>query len=250
MKLQSVVTTHKIIGMVVTVFVVVLSVTGIVLMHTDDLSLSESYVKNQVLLTLYNISPDSDPISYEVNGKFLTQIDDRLYFNVSPVAAHIDSLIGSIYIDDIYVVGFTSSVMLVTANGELIETLGQLHGVPAGMSAIGSRNNNIIVNVNGELKSTDINMATWLSTTTDAVDWSEQSQLPREQMDSIMNAYIGEGLPLERVILDIHSGRIIGTTGVILVDIAVILFLVLSISGWLAWYKKKQLQKLIDSENE
>ena len=48
-------------------------------------------------------------------------------------------------------------------------------------------------------------------------------------------AYRGTGLTLERVLLDIHAGRIPGATGVFLVDAAALLFLVLAISGLWLW---------------
>jgi len=49
--------------------------------------------------------------------------------------------------------------------------------------------------------------------------------------------YRGKGLPGERVILDIHSGRILGYVGVLLVDFMAILFLLLAMSGIWMWYK-------------
>ncbi len=248
MKLNAIVSAHKIIGMVATIFIVLLSVTGILLMHTEDLDLAESYIESESVLAIYDIAPDTDPVTYQVNKNYITQLDDRIYFNELQSARHEDKLIGGIYIEGIYLAGFTSSIMLLTDEGEVIETLDQLHGVPAKISAIGKSNNSIIVNADGFMKRTDINMTTWTDTLQTGVSWSEQAQLSDDALDSILKSYIGEGLPLERVILDVHSGRILGTVGVIIVDLAVVLFLVLSISGWMAWYKKRELQKLIDEE--
>jgi uncharacterized iron-regulated membrane protein len=46
-----------------------------------------------------------------------------------------------------------------------------------------------------------------------------------------MQTYRRGGLPLERVILDLHSGRIVGDWGVYVVDGAALLFLALVITG-------------------
>ena len=54
-----------------------------------------------------------------------------------------------------------------------------------------------------------------------------------------MQAYRGSGLSLERVILDLHSGRIVGQWGVYVVDGAALLFLALVITGLWMWMKQE-----------
>jgi len=55
--------------------------------------------------------------------------------------------------------------------------------------------------------------------------------------EQLLRLYRGKGLPLERVIIDIHSGRILGQAGVLLVDFMALLFLSLAMSGVWMWYK-------------
>ena len=55
----------------------------------------------------------------------------------------------------------------------------------------------------------------------------------------ITNWRRGSGLPVERVLLDLHSGRIFGKPGVYVVDAAAILFLVLAASGVWLWGKRR-----------
>jgi uncharacterized iron-regulated membrane protein len=41
------------------------------------------------------------------------------------------------------------------------------------------------------------------------------------------------------VLLDLHSGRIVGGWGIYLVDIIALLFIIIAITGiWMWWYKK------------
>jgi hypothetical protein len=61
--------------------------------------------------------------------------------------------------------------------------------------------------------------------------------MPKDLHDKLMILYRGKGLPLERVILDIHSGRILGQAGVLLIDFMAILFLLLAMSGVWMWVK-------------
>jgi len=63
--------------------------------------------------------------------------------------------------------------------------------------------------------------------------------LPPELEEKLMQAYRGSGLSLERVILDLHSGRIVGQWGVYVVDGAALLFLALVITGLWMWMKQR-----------
>ncbi len=50
-----------------------------------------------------------------------------------------------------------------------------------------------------------------------------------------MQLYRGNGLPLERIILDLHSGRMFGTFGEYVMDIVALLFIFLALSGGWMW---------------
>jgi uncharacterized iron-regulated membrane protein len=55
----------------------------------------------------------------------------------------------------------------------------------------------------------------------------------------LRSAWRGTGLSLERVLLDLHSGRILGEAGVWLVDAAALLFLLLAGSGVWLWGRRR-----------
>lgn len=250
MKLQSLLSGHKVVGMVATFFIIILSLTGILLLHTQDLELGDTYIENRSLLAMYDIEPENDPVTYFANGNYFTQIDHHLYMNGVELDLISDNLIGVVFLKDFFIIGLESSLILETAEGELVEILDQAHGIPEDISSIGIHNDNIVINANDTLLSSNLDLVKWQSQSPGEINWSEKARLPDQMMDTLMRLYLGEGLPLERVIQDVHSGRIFGTVGVVIVDLAVILFLALSITGWLAWYKRRELQKLIDSEDE
>jgi uncharacterized iron-regulated membrane protein len=55
----------------------------------------------------------------------------------------------------------------------------------------------------------------------------------------LQRSYRGIGLSAERVMLDLHSGRILGRAGVYLVDAAAIVFLLLAVSGTWLWARRQ-----------
>ncbi|MCK4834867.1 MAG: hypothetical protein KAT12_08810, partial [Gammaproteobacteria bacterium] len=58
---------HRRIGLLALVLIVILSITGIMLNHTERLALDKSYVNNSLLLNWYGIEPEDEPVSFQVN---------------------------------------------------------------------------------------------------------------------------------------------------------------------------------------
>jgi len=77
------------------------------------------------------------------------------------------------------------------------------------------------------------------------VTWDESNHaLPESLAQSIRKTYQGEGVDLERVILDLHSGRIVGKIGVVFMDAVAIGMLLLVASGsFLLWLRRKAANK-------
>jgi hypothetical protein len=55
--------------------------------------------------------------------------------------------------------------------------------------------------------------------------------------------YRGRGLSVERVIADLHSGRVIGIVGPFVMDVVAVLLIVLSLSGLLLWLRPRGSQR-------
>ena len=73
------------------------------------------------------------------------------------------------------------------------------------------------------------------------VIWAEKSALPETLRASIAQDYQGEGITLERLVLDVHSGRIAGLVGVYVMDAVAIGMLLLVMSGAaLGWLRRRK----------
>ena len=63
-------------------------------------------------------------------------------------------------------------------------------------------------------------------------------------MQVLLESFRGRGLTLERVMLDLHSGRIFGDFGIYIMDAAAVALLWLSGSGlWVWWSRRMKLHK-------
>lgn len=229
---------HRKTGITAAFFVMLLVITGILLNHTDKLNLQNIFVQNETLLGWYHIQPKGQIKGFQSGQHWFTQIDGRVYFDQMELANHIEGLYGVVSGNDGFVIALDGSLLILTQSGEIVERLSGSEGVPAGIKSIGlsSRGNIVIKAAHGDYIA-DLDASEWQEQEGLLVNWSVPGEIPEKLSEQLLTIYRGKGLPFERVILDIHSGRILGQAGVLLVDFMAVLFLLLAMSGVWMWLK-------------
>lgn len=238
---------HRRMGLTAAFFALLLSLTGLPLNHTEDLKLDSNYIKSGWLLDWYGIKAPKNPLSFEAGGHWISQLGERFYFDGRELAGREadedDNLIGAVQLGDNIVVAVEGHVMLFSVSGELIETLGGAEGVPAGMRAIGIDQDKLVVRASHGDYLTDSDLLRWEESEKDEVhtkvnaQWAQPAPLPANLYARLTDAYRGSGLSVERVMLDLHSGRILGTAGVLLMDLMAILIALLAVTGVWTWIR-------------
>lgn len=242
--LRSLFVWHRYLGLTAALFVIVLALTGLLLNHTGELALDARHVRSPALLDWYGITAPEKMSGYALDHVSITEVGNRIYWNTTLIPQATPPLIGAVQLADLIVVGIQGQLLLFTPDGDLIERMGGAAGVPAGMHALG-------VTAAGELAiqaahgfyRTDENLLEWHESAELEADWATPSSPAPSLKVALRQAYRGTGLPLERVLLDLHSGRILGAWGVYLMDGAALLFLVLAISGVWLWSRRRASQK-------
>jgi len=231
---------HRRIGIVAALFVIMLVVTGIMLNHTGSLGLDKSYVKNNLLLDFYDINPAAAPFGFRVADHWISQVGERIYFDGRELSDNVEQLIGAVNLEDDIIIGFDGRLLLLAGDGQVIERLTGTQGVPAGMRAIGKTTDGqlVIRGAHGDYQ-VDLDSLDWHEEEFIHASWTEHESLPAGLQGELLQQYRGTGLPLERVMLDLHSGRIAGNWGVYVVDAAAILFFILALSGVWMWYQRQ-----------
>ncbi len=231
---------HRRIGIVIMVFISLLAITGILLNHTDKIGLHEHYVKNKWLLDWYDIGPKQPSTSFSVDGVWVTRIGDRIYFNEKELLQKSESLLGALKSKGIFIVALKQKLLLLTEQGELIEKLSDSEGVPAGMKSIGlDPESRLTIEAAHGYYLADVDSLEWEEYDDIDAQWSIAVDPPEELHKQLLELYRGKGLNLERIILDLHSGRILGDVGVYLVDVVAIMFILLSLTGGWMWLSRK-----------
>jgi uncharacterized iron-regulated membrane protein len=231
---------HRYFGLTTALFVVVLSATGLALNHTEWLQLDARHVQSEPLLDWYGIKAPDTIVSYRAGTHAISQLGNDIYRDLQPVPTAEGSLAGAVAFADLIVAGLEEGLLLFTAGGELIEQLGPAAGVPAGIQAVGTdaAGKLVIKTAQGNYQ-TDENFIAWAVATESDITWAVPSPPEQELARALRDAWRGSGLSLERVLLDVHSGRILGEAGVWLVDAAALLFLLLAGSGLWLWGRRR-----------
>lgn len=235
-------TWHRTIGLIASVFLLALTVTGLALMQTDQFNLDSRFVASEGMLDWYGVRPAPPPLSFSFKNHWLTQLGERLYFDAREVTRIDGQLIGVVPLDGEILLATTSAMMIVTAGGELAERLDGLNEhatefVQLGLNTTGQ----VVLRSSDGLASFDANTGELATIGNDVpVRWSLEATLPGELSAVLARDYRGQGLSIERVLLDLHTGRLFGTVGVLLVNTASILLLVLIISGFVLWLGRKR----------
>ncbi|HIF51844.1 MAG TPA: PepSY domain-containing protein [Thiotrichaceae bacterium] len=231
---------HKNFGIISALFVIFLAASGLMLNHSQQLKLNTNYIQTEWLLDLYQINPANEPISFQSDNTWASQVGERLYFNEVEVGKEIESIVGFLKINDIYVLAYDGQITLLTQAGEIVEHLTSAVGVPAGMSAIGVGDEaNLIIKAAHGYYLVNLDDLQWNEFDHLEALWSQSSSIPEDLKANLLRLYRGKGLTIERVMLDFHSGRIVGEWGVYIVDFIAILFLILAGSGLWMWWERR-----------
>ena len=230
---------HRYIGLAAALFVVVLAATGLLLNHSGELGLDSIKVSSPALLDWYGVHAPDTVISYRAGPLTVTDAAGRIYLDQGVLPNVEGPLAGAVEYAGLVVVATGNQLLLLTPAGELVERLDNASGVPADILAIGVAGSGALAvrTAHGSYR-TDENFLGWTALDDVAAEWATSTRLTEQQRLALNRAWRGDGLPLERIMLDMHSGRILGTAGVYVMDGAAILFLLLAVSGVWLWIKR------------
>lgn len=239
-RLRSLYLWHRWIGLLSAAFVILLSLTGLALNHTEELALDSTHVQSPALLDWYGIRAPTGITAFSAGAVTVSAIGSRVYADSMQVANIEQPLIGAVHISDLIILATTDKLLLLTDDGELVEEMGAAAGIPAGIQAIGvTSDGRLVISTANGYRTTDSELLAWQEIAQADAHWSGPVTPDPALVTALQTSYLGNGLPVERIMLDLHSGRILGPWGVYLMDGAAIVFLLLACSGIWLWGKRR-----------
>ena len=229
---------HRYVGLTAAVFVLLLAATGILLNHTETLRLADRTAQSAWLLDWYGIHAPQEVAAFRAGGHWISRWGQRLYLDERGVDAPDRPLVGAIRFEDFLVVALHGRVLLLTAEGETVEVLGDTEGVPTGLRRIGRAGDRLVAEGAHGTYTAEADLIGWAPGAPAHVEWATPAPLPAALHTELSQRYRGTGLPLERVVLDLHSGRFLGAGGVYLMDAAAVLMGFLAATGVWMWLRQ------------
>ncbi|HAD08812.1 MAG TPA: hypothetical protein DCF62_04970 [Porticoccaceae bacterium] len=237
---------HRRLGLCAALFVLVLAATGLTLNHTSELDLDSKQLNWSVLLAWYGIESSSDLYSFPLGQQLVTLVGEELFVDTREIAHCSGQLSGAQRLpgSGLAVLACGDELFVLTPELELVERLGSAHGLPSPLSRIGLAEAKLVISNGARFFWADIETLSWEAVPEagqaiqDVAQWSSARATPPELSEALGKHFVGEGLSLERILLDIHSGRILGGWGVYLMDAMAIVFIVLAVSGLLMWRRE------------
>ncbi len=232
---------HRYLGVSAALLVMLLAVTGVLLNHTEDFRFDERHVKTEWVLDWYGIEAPDQATSFRAGERLLTLFGRRLYLDTRALEGEYERLIGALSLPDMLVVAADQTLLLLTPTGELIERLDGSQGVPTGMKRIGTdADGRPVVEGNHSLYQPDADFLSWQrwEGADEEVRWAEPGPPPDELLGQLARHFRGEVVPVERLLLDLHSGRFFGSLGVYVMDAAALVLLFLALSGSFLWWQQ------------
>ena len=229
---------HRWLGLGSVAFVVLLSVTGIALNHAGQLNLDGHYLQSPWLLEWYGIAVPPPQASFTAAGHRVSLIGERLYYDNNELTDGIPTLVGAVSTPSFIAIATPTDVLFVTPDGMLVERIDTQAFLPGDVTAIGVAGAALFLRGGDYLYETDENLLMFsprVEFDVADIQWPVPSAIPQSDLAILQGLYRGRGLSLERVILDLHSGKVLTRVGPILMDAVGIILIVLSVVGLLMW---------------
>lgn len=243
-KLRSFYVWHRYMGISAALIMLIVAGTGILLNHTEDFQLDSTYVESPAVLDWYGVKPPEQLLSYPAGERYVTLMGDHLYLNRREIEGEYHRLTGAAYINGLFVAAVSDSIVLLTPRGEIVEQLRTADGVPAGITALGVDSEGaLVVRGSHDAYQPDDDFLKWTrreANTHGEIAWVRSTVLPAHLKTSLQNHFLGEVLPQERLILDLHSGRFFGSPGPWVYDLAAVLLILLALSGTWIWLRRRR----------
>ena len=233
---------HRSLGAGAAIFVLFIVLSGLAINHSNGLGLDQRHVSQSFLLDWYGLGKPEKIDSFAVGDDWLSFAGSQLYLNEKPVAT-ISGGVGAVSSGDLLIAAASDELLLLDHDGNLIERLPWRPIGAAPIESIGLHENTVVsVKSAGQLWLADTQLLNWRQADDATPDplWAVSEPAPDGLQQAITASYRGEGPSLERLLLDLHSGRIFGTIGVLVYDLVALALGFLSISGLVLWFRSRR----------
>ena len=227
---------HRWLGLLVALPVLVLSVTGVLLNHIEFLDWADDPLPPW-LARSYGVSPTEQIHGSQVDGHWYAQAGERLFMDGSAVASCSAPFQGAVAAQGLTVAGCGGDLLLLQGDQQ-VERLRPGQGVPV-FTRLGVTGGALVLETESRLLRFDLEH---LNRVVLAVpDWQPAviEPLPAVLQPGLQAASVPASLNWQRLLQDLHAGRVFGWAGQWVMDLAALLLVVLALTGVVIWSRSR-----------
>jgi len=243
---------HRWLGVVLVLFVLLLAVSGIALNHASGWGLDRRHLDWPWLLDAYGIQAPAPTASFADGGLRATLLGERLFLDDEEIAQDVAGLAGIATLEPLVLVGTRDTLYVLTTAGELVEAMDMAAGMPGPIDRVGREGERAVVESGGKLYRSDPDItrfAHWDAGPGDGLWWSTATPPETADLEVLQTLYRGRGLTVERVLADLHSGRIFASAGTLIMDAVAVFMIILSLSGFVLWIQHSRREAELERRN-
>jgi PepSY-associated TM region len=230
---------HARVGVAAMLYLPVLIFTGWALNHGDDLKLDGREITTPWLMSWYGIHAVAPSHGYALGKAHFAWSGEKWALGNKMLSAAQGEPTGAVESAGIYYIATSSTLYLFQEDGQLLDKLEKLSLPAMPIVALGKADNRIVLKTPAAMYASADGLS-WGQVNVKNVAWSAPHELPAGLKHQFAEM-LAPGLSLQRILLDIHSGRIFGRYGPLLVDFLGLAVLTLGMSGlWIYWRSVRQ----------
>lgn len=217
---------HRRTGLLLALFLAFLALSGLLLNHGEAFELEQTAIDTPWLMAWYGLKPAVPDTGYVIEENLFAAQGEVRVLSGRRLKAAGGTPVGAVKLGEQVWIASAEEIELYDNDAQLLDRIGRNFLPATPIRRIGIVDGRLAANIGNDLVATDDGIA-WQALPDKAkVAWSRPSPLSDEQR-SHLAPFFRPSLPLSRIVADIHSGRIFGSYGPLLIDAlgAVLLFL-------------------------
>jgi hypothetical protein len=234
---------HRRLGLASCLFILLLSLTGILINHAHQIGLDKRGVQLDWLLDFYGIGQPNKINRFALLPSPLIGIDNQLWMEDTFILESSLPLLAALWYQQQIVAIDAKQLYIFDHLGQLLETQNSSSGLTPPLSGLFLTNGSeLVLATQSGLLLADKYLLDWRSIdTTDLDKLAPALSIPQTIDLSPQHLTLSRSrhLSWERVVLDLHSGRLFGTWALWLWDLFAVALVVLTLSGLWMWRHKK-----------
>jgi hypothetical protein len=223
---------HRWIGILASLWLLLLASTGLLLQHSDDWHLNKKYIQSPFILEAYGIGKQF--IAFNQDGHQLIQLDKQIIQDNQATIKLSQPIKSAIYSQAQWIVATDNQIYWLNKQGQLIQSMDDLDGIPIPITALGQKDQHIFISSKNQIfLLPSLKVSEVLSKD---IQWKQGISDAKLKI-STLQQYNSNYLSYEQAIFNIHAGI---TAPGIFNDFAAIALIILSLSGIFLFFKKRK----------